>query len=176
MAAVRSYAPIVFDSGAGATVVPENLASAADVGTTRNLRFRTASGEKLGGGADCLVTGADDQGRRVSFRGARAPVASILMSAGECCRNGNMAILTGTGGWLIPGGTFQQEMKDLVRKHVQRGSRTTRLFLENGIFKMYLQLDGAPKVPLVNLPAADTRLCPLGDAEVPDFHRQPMEA
>ena len=154
------------------------MRSAGDLRFGRGLRFRTASGEKIASGPDAILRGMDCNGRRIALKGARAPVSNVLCSAGEVTGNGNIAILMKSGGCIVPEGTFQSEILEVVRRHTKMQSRYTKLYKENGIFKLYVKLDSSPRVPHEDLTKldGDVRLCPVVDGSSgidADFPRQP---
>ena len=69
------------------------------------------------------------------------------------------------GGHLVPEGDFQREILELVQKHIAARSRTTRLYVEGGVYKMYLRLDATPMVkPVAMNSEEDVRLCPMDEA------------
>ena len=69
-----------------------------------------------------------------------------------------------TGGYLVPDGNFQRELLEVVKRHTQgTNSRATRLYKENGVYKLYARLDVSPIVEKIRMDAIgeDARLCPL---------------
>ena len=134
---------MTLDSGAGATVYPF-AAPAIETGTTRSLRFQTATGERLRSGPDCLVQGQSENNATVAFRGCRADVRQPLISVGDVTDQGNMVVFWGSGGFILPGhGDAAKNVEQILTMHAaEHPDAFVPVHKESGVYKFYLRIPG----------------------------------
>ena len=167
---------IVVDSGAGATVVPYDM-SARDLPSNRNLKFATATGQRLVSGNDCYLEGVDMRGKALGFRGCRASVKGPLLSVGEMATR-NFIGFYGDGGFIIPLDAppvrrFLKEMKVYCRVAT---NQWTPVYRERNVYKIRMRVPGSEDGIDMSSPS-DVDLEPI-DGEVdmaePPFQRHPQ--
>ena len=168
---------MTLDSGAGATVYPFS-APALDTGTSRSLRFQTATGERLKSGPDCLVQGRSEGGATVAFRGCRADVRQPLVSVGDVTDQGNMVVFAGSGGFIVPGHSeVARQITDLLHAHAAAdASASVPVHKESGVYKFYLRIPGYNKVARTDMSenAENYKGDGMVEGGAADFPRPPL--
>ena len=137
-----SYTLVNVDTGAGASAWPAGW-PAKPYGSSRGIRFRTATGEYVEGGRDVQITATDEYDQRVRFKAVATGVHKPLLSAGEVTDNGNMLLLYADGGYLFKASSA---LGTVVRRKFEEKAAetdydgTVRLHKQNGVYNMKLKI------------------------------------
>jgi hypothetical protein len=143
-AAPANWICVNVDSGAGATVWPENSRYGEEKPATRRLTCRTATGEFVESGNQLVVTGTDAWGRRLKLSGHKAAVHKPLASAGEITSRGHDVIMTKNGGYILNAGSkVLKDVKKAFDKSIQKHGwdGIIELVVEKGVYNMYIDPD-----------------------------------
>ena len=118
--------------------------AAADDGKPRSV-FRTATGELVDGGANCYMTGQDENWTSLKLNGASAPVHKVLVSAGDVVRKGHMVLLMDDESFVIYKGTdIMKDVRWLIKRSlmVHRRKGVPPIYCEKGVFNFYVHASG----------------------------------
>ncbi|CAK0894978.1 unnamed protein product, partial [Prorocentrum cordatum] len=133
-----------FDTGSAKTAFPLEMDGGEAMKTESVLNFRTATGEIINSTEGYSIRGITEHQQLLKFKGVKAPVHKVLLSAGDVTGAGNDAFLMGDFGYIIHGNSpvhaeLRAAFREIAARHSYEGIVT--MYKERNVYNLYVNVN-----------------------------------